>query len=69
MHQSVKLSDAIWLLQLVISSPLIHALGDSSQTPTGFEPGSPVWEAAHLPSYPYIYKIMLQISKAVYLQN
>ncbi len=27
--------DAIWLLQLVISSPLIHALGDLSQAPTG----------------------------------
>ncbi len=26
MHESVKLSGAIWLLQLVISSPLIHAL-------------------------------------------
>ncbi len=35
MHQSVKLTDAIWLLQLAISSPLIHALGDPSQAPTG----------------------------------
>ncbi len=35
MHQSVKLTDAIWLLQLVISSSLIHALGDPSQAPTG----------------------------------
>ncbi len=35
MHQSVKLTDAIWLLQLVISSPLIHASGDLSQAPTG----------------------------------
>ncbi len=26
MHQSVKLTGAIWLLHLVISSPLIHAL-------------------------------------------
>ncbi len=34
MHQSVKLTDAIWLLQQVISSPLIHALGDLSQVPT-----------------------------------
>ncbi len=35
MHQLVKLTGAIWLLQLVISSPLIHALGDPSQAPTG----------------------------------
>ncbi len=33
MHQLVKLTDAIWLLQLVISSPLIHALDDPSQDP------------------------------------
>ncbi len=35
MHQSVKLTDAIWLLQVAISSTLIHALGDPSQAPTG----------------------------------
>ncbi len=29
--QSVKLTDAKWFLHLVISSPLIHALGDLSQ--------------------------------------
>ncbi len=46
MHQSVKLTDAIWLLQLVISSPLIHALGDPSQSPTGI--GTPAWEADDL---------------------
>ncbi len=34
MHQSVKLTDVIWLLQLAISSPLIHALGDPSQALT-----------------------------------
>ncbi len=34
MHQFVKLADAIWLLQLAISSPLIHAFGDLSQAPT-----------------------------------
>ncbi len=45
MHQLVKLTDAIWLLQLAISSPLIHPLCDPSQAPTGFEPGSPDWEA------------------------
>ncbi len=33
--QSGKLTDAIWLLQVVISSPLIHVLGDPSQAPTG----------------------------------
>ncbi len=35
MHQLVKLTDVIWLLQLALSSPLIHALGDPSQAPTG----------------------------------
>ncbi len=30
MHQSVKLTDAIWLLQLVISSSLIYALHDQN---------------------------------------
>ncbi len=35
MHQSVKLTDAIWLLHLAISSPVIHALGDLCQAPTG----------------------------------
>ncbi len=35
MLPSGRLTDAIWLLQLVISSPLIHALGDPSQAPTG----------------------------------
>ncbi len=34
MYQLVKLTAAIWLLQLVISSPLIHALGDLSQAHT-----------------------------------
>ncbi len=58
MHQSVKLTDAIWLLHLVICSPLIHALGDASQAPPGFEPGSPAWEADDLPtelSFPPLY--------------
>ncbi len=31
LQQSVKLTDLILLLQLVISSPLIHALGDLGQ--------------------------------------
>ncbi len=35
MHQLVKLTDAMSFLQLAISSPLIHALGDQSQAPTG----------------------------------
>ncbi len=34
MYQLVKLTDAIWLLQLAISSSLIHALGDLRQAPT-----------------------------------
>ncbi len=37
MHQSVKLTDAIWLLQLAIFFSLIHALSDSSQAPTGIQ--------------------------------
>ncbi len=39
MHQSVKLTDAIRFLQLLITSPLIHALANPSQA--GFESGSP----------------------------
>ncbi len=35
LHQFIKLTDAIWLLQLAISSALIHALSDPSQAPTG----------------------------------
>ncbi len=38
------------LLQLVISFPPIHALGDLSQAPPRFEPGSPAWEADDLPT-------------------
>ncbi len=34
MYQSVKPTDAISLLQLVVTSPLIHALGGLSQAPT-----------------------------------
>ncbi len=44
MHQLVKLTDAIWLLQLAISSSLIHALGDPPGS-NPFDPGSPDWEA------------------------
>ncbi len=33
MNQLVKLTDAIWLLELAISSPLIHALGDWDLNP------------------------------------
>ncbi len=50
MHQSVKLTYAIWLLQLVISSSLILALGDPSQAPPGFEPRSPAGEADDFPT-------------------
>ncbi len=35
MHQLVKLTNAVWLLQLVISSSLIHELVDPNKTPTG----------------------------------
>ncbi len=50
MHQLVKLPDAIWLLQLVISFPFIHALGYPSQTQPGFKPGCPVRELDDLPT-------------------
>ncbi len=40
------LPNSTWLLQLVISSPLIHTLGDPSQVPTG----SPDWEVDDLPT-------------------
>ncbi len=46
MQQSVKLTDRIQLLQLVISSPLIHALGDPSQAPTVIQTSA--WEADDL---------------------
>ncbi len=49
MYQSVKLTDAIWFLQLVISSPLIHALVDPIQAPPGFEPRASGWKADDLP--------------------
>ncbi len=39
MHQSVKLTDAMWLLQLTISFPLIHAFGDLSQAYWDLNPG------------------------------
>ncbi len=50
MHQSVKLTNAIWLLQLVISSPRIHALGDPSQAPTGIRTRIPNLTADNLPT-------------------
>ncbi len=62
MHQSVKLTGAIWLLLLAISSPVIHALGDTSQAPTGFEPGSPAWEADDLPTKLSLPPIMFHYS-------
>ncbi len=49
MHQSVKIIDAIWLLEVVISSPLIHTcIGwpDSSW----FQLRSQAWEANDLPT-------------------
>ncbi len=59
MHQLVMLNGAIWLLQLVISSSLIHALGDPSQSPPlGFEPGSPDWETDDLPTELYLPPIL-----------
>ncbi len=50
MHHLVKLTDAIWLLQLVISSLPIHALGDLSQASTGIRTRDPDWEADDLPT-------------------
>ncbi len=51
MHQSVKLTDAIWLLQLVISSPLIHALGEQSQAPIGIRTWAPSWRCRRLTNW------------------
>ncbi len=39
-----------FFLQLVISSPLIHALDDLSQATPGFKPGFPAWVADDLPT-------------------
>ncbi len=50
MRQLVKITDAIWLLQLAISSPLIQALGDPSQASTGIQTGSPDSESDDLPT-------------------
>ncbi len=51
MHQLVKLTDATWLLQLAISSPLIHALGDPSQaTNQDLNPGPQIERADDLPT-------------------
>ncbi len=50
MRQSVKLTDAIWLLQLIISSPLIDALGDPSQAHSRIWTWAPAWEADDLPT-------------------
>ncbi len=65
MHQSVKLTDAIWLLQLVISTLLIHALvWPKVKPPPGFEHGSTAWEADDLPTELYLspyYVIKLMI--------
>ncbi len=49
MHQSIKLTYAIWLLHQVISSPLIHALTWVKALP-GFKLGSLAWEADDLPT-------------------
>ncbi len=57
MHQSVKLTDAIWLLQLVISSPLIHALDDPSQAPTGIRIQSPEIERQKTYQLSYIFPL------------
>ncbi len=53
MHQLVKLTDAIWFLQLVISSPLIHALGDVIQVPTRIQ--TPSWESVDLPTQLFLH--------------
>ncbi len=51
MLQSVKLTGAIWLLQLVIFSPLIRALvWTGVKSSQWFKPGSPAWEADDLPT-------------------
>ncbi len=49
LHQSVKLSNIIWLLQLVISSPIIHALGNLSQALTWIRTRIPAWKLNYPP--------------------
>ncbi len=44
MHQSVKLTDGIWLLQVVISSLSFMHWVTLVKSPLGFEPWSPAWE-------------------------
>ncbi len=51
MHQLVKLTGAIWLLQLAISSPVIHALvWPESSYHQDLKAGSPAWEVNNLPT-------------------
>ncbi len=50
MRQSVKLTDTIWLLQLLISSPLIMHWVTWVKPPLGFEPRCPAWEVDNLPT-------------------
>ncbi len=59
MHQLVKLTDTIRLLQLVISSPLIHALGDLSHAPTRIRTQVPSFRGGWLTNWAMPY----------YLQN
>ncbi len=49
MHLSVKLTGVIWVLQLLISSPLIHALGTTYQLSYPFPLSSCIWTSYHLP--------------------
>ncbi len=66
MDQSVKLTYAMWLLQLVISSPLIHALGDPSQVPTRIRTrvsrlrGGRLTKSAIPPPFSYDYVLISQ---------
>ncbi len=51
MHQSIKLTDAIWLLQLVISSPHMHSLCDLSQASTGIWTRAPSLRGGRLTNW------------------
>ncbi len=67
MHKSIKLTDAIWLLLVVMSSPLIHALGDLSQSPTGIQTRVPSLRGWRLTKWA-IPPLIVQVCVSVIIQ-
>ncbi len=54
-HQLIKLTDAIWLLQLAISSLSFMHWVTEVKLPPGFEPVTPDWEADDLTTQLFYY--------------